>query len=134
MRGLKVCLWIAGILCLLAAVGMFLPFSALRSVASLFGDEALPEGPVFVYMVRVMSATYVAIGVFYLILALDPQTYGRMVPFSGLAAVFVGVCCGVFGVLTGMPLLWFLGYAVGCTVLGILILVFSLRAGRRAAA
>jgi len=127
MRVLKTCLWIAGLLCLLAVFGVFLPLRVLQSLASAFGGS-LPEGPVFVYMVRVMSATYVAIGVFYVMLARDPIRYGVMVPFSGVAALSVGACCGLFGVLSGMPLLWFLGDFLCCVVLGVLILAFWRRA------
>ncbi len=76
--------------------------------------------------------TYVAIGVFYIILGLDPMKYGAMVPFSGAAAVFVGVCCGAFGLLSEMPLAWFLGDFLGCTVLGVLILAFWRRAASKA--
>ena len=69
MRGLKVCLWIAGLFCLLAVFGLFLPMSTLRAIASLFAADAFPDGPLFVYLIRVMSATYVGVGVFYIILA-----------------------------------------------------------------
>ena len=128
MRTLKTCLWVAGVLCLLSVLGVVLPMRLLGSLAAAFGGPALPEGPVFAYMVRVMSATYVAIGLFYVTLARDPMRYDAMVPFSGAAAAFVGACCGLFGVLTGMPLWWFLGDFVCCVALGILILAFWRRA------
>lgn len=124
MRALKSCLWIAGVLCLLSVFGMFLPIRLLERLAKAFGDQAFPDSPVFLYMVRVVSATYVAVGVFYVILALRPMNFGPLVPFSGLAAAFVGVVCGIAGLAVGMPLLWFLGDFVCCTVLGILIIVF----------
>jgi hypothetical protein len=124
MRGLKVCLWIAGLFCLLAVFGLVLPMSTLRALMSLFGGEALPDGPLFVYLIRVLSVTYVGVGVFYILLALRPLRYGPLVPFAGLSAVAVGVACGVSGALIGMPLGWFLGDCISCTVLGILILVF----------
>ena len=59
-----------------------------------------------------------------MILALHPMKYGVLVPFSGLAAVFLGVVCAIAGLVVGMPVLWFLGDSVSCTVLGVLILVF----------
>jgi len=126
MRALKICLWIAGILCLLSVFGMFLPISALESIAKYFGIESLhlPDSPLVEYVVRVMSATYVAVGVYLVILALNPMKYGIMVPFTGLAAVFLGVACAITGLVVGMPVLWFLGDSLSCLVLGILILVF----------
>ena len=65
MRALKICLWIAGILCLLGVFGIFLPISAWESIFKFFGAESLglPDSPLFEYVVRVMSAMEVATGV-----------------------------------------------------------------------
>jgi len=124
MRALKICLWIAGFACLLSVFGIFLPMSVFESIAKFFGIESLPDSPLLVYAVRLMSGTYAAVGVFFVILALDPVKYGVMVPFSGLGAVFVGLVCAIAGLLTAMPLWWFLGDSLSCLVLGVLILVF----------
>jgi hypothetical protein len=130
MRGLKICLWIAGVLCLLSALGMFLPISAWGSIAKAFGVESLPDSPLFEYMVRLMLATYVGVGVYFVILALRPADYGIMVPFSGLAAVILGVVCAITGLIVQMPVRWFLGDSVPCIVLGVLILFFWQKAQR----
>jgi hypothetical protein len=127
MRALKICLWIAGVGCLLSVFGMFLPMSVFESIAKFFGIESLPDSPLLVYAVRLMSATYAAVGVFFVILALDPMKYGVMVPFSGVGAVFVGVVCAIAGLLAAMPLWWFLGDSLSCLVLGVLILVFWIK-------
>ncbi len=124
MRALKICLWIAGIACLLSVFGMFLPISAWESIAKVFGIESLPDSPLFAYAARVMSATYAAVGVFFIILALHPMKYEVMVPFSGIASVFVGVVCGIAGLTAAIPTWWFLGDSLSCLVLGVLILVF----------
>ncbi len=126
MRALKICLWIAGILCLLSVFGIFLPISVWESIAKYFGIESLhlPDSPLVEYAVRLMSATYVAVGVYLAILAVDPMKYGVIIPFTGLAAVFLGVVCAITGLVVGMPVLWFLGDSLSCLVLGILILVF----------
>ena len=124
MRALKICLWIAGILCLLSVFGMFLPIRVIESLAKAFGVQTLPDSPLCLYALRVVSATYVGVGVFFIILALRPVNYGVLVPFSGLAAVFLGVVCGITGLAVGMPVLWFLGDSLSCTVLGVLIVVF----------
>jgi hypothetical protein len=124
MRRLKVCLWIAGVLCLLSLVGVILPLSTLGSMAALFGEAELPDTPVFVYAVRVGFATYAAIGVYLIILALNPLEYGVLVPFTGAAGIFLGVVCLVTGVVAHMPRLWYLGDSLACAVFGILFLVF----------
>ena len=129
MRALKICLWIAGILCLLSVFGMFLPISAWESIAKYFGIESLhlPDSPLVEYAVRLMSATYVVVGVYLVILALNPVKYGVIVPFTGIAAVFLGAVCAITGLAVGMPVLWFLGDSIPCVVLGILIIIFSIK-------
>ena len=125
MRALKICLWIAGILCLLSVFGMFLPIRVVESLARAFGVElVLPDSPLFEYAVRVMSATYAAVGVYLVILALHPMKYAVLVPFTGLASVFLGVVCGITGLAVAMPPLWVLGDSLSCLVFGVLILVF----------
>jgi len=131
MRALKICLWIAGILCLLSVFGMFLPISAWQSFAKIFGVESLPDSPVFVYVVRLMLASYVGVGVFFVILALDPTKYGVLVPFSGIASVLLGIVCAIVGLVAAMPSLWFLGDSLSCVVLGVLILAFWQRAKQK---
>jgi len=95
-----------------------------------FGIESLPDSPLFFYMARVTSAMAVWIGVFFIILALSPMKYGVMVPFTGLASVFLGAVCAITGLVVGMPALWFLGDSLSCVVLGVLIFVFWRKARR----
>jgi hypothetical protein len=123
MRALKGCLRVAGIVCLLAVLGLVLPFSKFQALARMVTDEPLPDVPAFVYAMRVTSATYVAIGIFFLILARDPRRYAAMVPLAGWGAVFVGVTCGLSGLLMHMPAGWFLGDSLVCSLFGALVLV-----------
>ncbi len=122
MRTLKIILWISAIVWLLSGLGTFLPVSMLESFAKIFGVQAFPDSPLFVYVIRVSSAMAVAMGAFFVILALHPMKYGVMIPFSGLASVFVGLVCGITGLTADMSPLWFLGDTLGCLIMGVLIL------------
>jgi hypothetical protein len=62
--------------------------------------------------------------VFFIILARNPMKYGAMVPFSGLAVVFVGMVCWVTGLVVEMPPRWILADSMSCVVLGTLIFAF----------
>jgi len=124
MHGLKICLWITAVLCLLSVAGLFLSFSACEAVGKFFGVEELPDAPLIMYAFRTVAATFISIGVFFIILALNPMKYGIMVPFSGLAAVFVGVVCAISGPIIEMPAVWYLSDTLSCLVLGVLILAF----------
>ena len=128
MGALKVCLWVAGFGCLLSLFGLFMPIESIEAFAKAFGGQAFPQSPIFLYAIRVMAATYVAAGAFYIILAVRPMNYGGLVPVSGVAAAFVGVVCWATGLAVGMPPVWYLGDALSCIVLGILIVLFWRRA------
>lgn len=130
MRGLKVCLWIAGIFCLSSVAGVFAPMSAWPRVTGVFGVESLPDAPVFVYFARLLSATYGAIGVFFIILALRPEKYGVLVPFSAVASVLIGATALITGAVAQMPAKWFVCDSLPCIVLGVLIFVFWQQAKR----
>jgi hypothetical protein len=123
MRPLKAVLAIAGVVCLVSVLGLVLPLSALQSLTTAFTGEELPEGPVFVYGLRAISATYAAIGVYLLILARDPARYGVLVPFTGVAAVVIGIVCGVVGAAVRLKPVWFVGDFLGLVVFGLLILI-----------
>jgi len=124
MRGLKICLWLAGLFCLSAIAVVFVSRSAMESFIRCCNMPPLPDSPLFFYIVRLLSATYVAIGIFFIILALRPRSFGGMIPFAGWASFILGLFIALMGYRVGMPLWWFLGDSLPCIVLGILILAF----------
>ena len=124
MRGLKICLWVAGIGCLASVGGIFMPSAVWECFMGHFGIGPLPDSPLFFYIARLMCATFVGVGIYFIILALEPMKYGVLVPFSGLAAIVLGIVCTITGFVVKMPNLWFLGDALSCLVLGVLILIF----------
>jgi cellulose synthase/poly-beta-1,6-N-acetylglucosamine synthase-like glycosyltransferase len=111
---------------------MFLPISTWDSIIKFFGAEPFPAIPVVMYFIRVTSATYVAVGVFLIILALRPMAYGVIVPFSGWASIVLGVVCAITGYMENMPTCWFLGDSLSCIVFGVLIVIFWQKAKRTA--
>lgn len=120
MRPLRISLWIAAVFCfVLSMFGLFAPFSVLESLADYFGTETF-----ILYGMRTASAAFAGMGAISVVLALNPMRYGAMVPVSGLSSVFIGVVCVVAGLVVGMPLIWFLGDAVFCALLGALIFAF----------
>lgn len=125
MFGLKSCLWIAGIACLVSVCVMFfLPLSGWESIAKHFGVESLPDTPMFVYVARLTSAMWTMIGVFFIILAMNPAKYDIMIPFAGLAMVFLGMVCWVTGLVMEMPSRLVLSDSLSGIVLGTLIFAF----------
>lgn len=126
MALLKITLWVSGIACLLAAPGIFVPMESWLKVTGFFGIETLPDAPIFVYMARLLCATYAGIGIYFLILGLRPLKHGVLVPFSGIACVLLGVLCWITGEAAGMPAKWYLSDSLSSLILGFLILMFWL--------
>jgi len=126
MRGLKICLWVSGVMFLLGGIGLFLPDPTWVCIVEFFGVEstALTDSPLAEYMLRAGLAMCFMIGVFLIALGLRPVKYAGLIPFSGLAILLLGLACAVSGVVAGMPVMWILGDSLSCLILGALILVF----------
>lgn len=124
MKALKVVLVVMGVLCLLSAPGLILPWSSLVGWAELMGVQAPPDYPLVVYCVRMGSLASGLIGIFLLVLATDPLRYRPMLVLTVYGCFAVAVVALVTGRLTQMPPLWYLGDAVGSAVAGVLILAF----------
>jgi hypothetical protein len=124
MCALKVCLWIHGLGCLLSVFSVLLPMRLLESLYATLLRQPFPDAPEMVYAVRVTSAMSVMLGGFFILLALHPVECGVLVPFAGWASVFLGVVCVIGGLEAEMPFWWFLGDALWCLVLGVLIVLF----------
>jgi hypothetical protein len=132
MAALKVFLWIMGLMCLTSVVGVFLPISQIDSMMTNWCGVGLPEGPVMVYFVRVMSVTYAAIGLFFIMLAVRPLEYKGMVPFAGVASAIIGIVCLVVGRAAGLPGKAYVWDFLGGFILGVLIFMFWAKARKAA--
>jgi len=124
MKGLKVVLVVIGVLCLLSAAGLAVPWSSLVSWAEFIGLQAPPDHPVIVYCARMGSLGSALIGIFFLVLASDPVRYRAMLVLAVCGCFAVAAVALVAGRVTGMQPLWYLGDTVSCTVAGALILAF----------
>ncbi len=128
MVALKICLWVTGIACLLCVAGVFTPVSSWEPVTKFFGVELLPDSPIFEYAARQLLAAYAGMGIYCIILALNPVKYGVLVPFSGIVCVLLGVLCWKTGIQVAMPPKWYLSDSLSSLILGVLILLFWLMA------
>jgi hypothetical protein len=127
MKGLKIILWISAIACILSFIAMFIPFRFLASWSAFFGLK-VPATAVTAYITRLCMACFGLMGVFLVILARDPLTYGPMVSLAGYGAIFLGLVCLAWGLRYQFPPLAFYGDVVFCIVAGALILLFQTKA------
>jgi hypothetical protein len=124
MTGLKIMLWLTGILCVLTVIGVFMPFTSLQKMAAYFDVEQPADTPFMNYAMRTISVMFVAVGIYFIILALAPLKYGILVPFSAIATILLGVACLIIGPMVAMPAKWFVADGLSCLILGVLIFAF----------
>ena len=124
MKGLKVVLVVIGVLCLLSALGLVVPWLTLVGWAESIGLEPPPGHPVIFYGMRLACLASALIGVFFLVLASDPLRYRPMLVLAVCGCFAVAGVALVAGRLTGMQPLWYLGDTVSSAVAGLLILAF----------
>jgi len=126
MRALKICLWIVGIFFLTGLVGLFLPDAVWVSIVQFFGVEAaaFTDFPLAEYMLRACLAMSAIIGVYLIVMALDPAKYKVLIPLTGLALMSLGLVCLLSGLLSAMPAKWFIADSFSCMLPGTMIIVF----------
>jgi len=125
MKGLKTVLWVTAIGCLTAVPFIFLPWTAVESIMSLFGVESLPNVPIVIYSFKVTFSVYGLIGIYFIILAREPLKYGPMLNLSAFGLIVFGLSALVLGLSNGLSPIIYLGDGLSGVILGSAIFVFS---------
>ncbi len=128
MSGLKIVLWLTGVICLCGFIGIILPWSIIAKLASISNWDVSGFQGCEKYVVRIAMAAFGMIGVFFLILARDPLKYGIMLSLAGYGLLVFGLICLVWGIyyrLTGFPWWSWLGDVLFCLITGGLIVYFK---------
>lgn len=128
MKGLKVILWICGVSCLLGFIFAVLPWRAITTLFEWFGIQPLEPRPIIVYMIRLFSVIVGMIGIFFIILALNPLNYGAMLLLAAYGLLCYGVLCLAGGIRYGFPVWVYTGDVIFGVAFGVLILVFRKKA------
>jgi len=125
MKSLKAALWIAAIGCLTAVPFIFSPWTAIESIGSYFGITSLPNTPIAIYFFKVAFGVFGLIGVFFIILALNPWNYGSMLYLGAFGLILFGLLALILGVSISLPPIVYLGDGLSGLILGIVILFSS---------
>ena len=128
MQGLKTILWICAVGCLTGFVFAALPWPAITAVFGWFGLDPPTNEPITVFMFRLTMAISGLIGVFFVILALDPLRYGAMLSLAAYGLMCYAVFCLAGGIRYGLPLWTYCGDVIFGAVVGVLLLVFRKQA------
>lgn len=129
-HSLKVVLWITGIGCLMAVPFIFLPWSVIKAMASFFGHDPMPDVPIMVYYIKVMCGAGGFMGIFFIILARNPLAYGPMLYLGAYGLIVLGLLELILGIIIDVYPKVYIFDVSFALILGIIILVFSLKLAR----
>jgi hypothetical protein len=128
MKGLKIILWICALCCLLGFICAALPWPVITTFYNWGGIQPPTAEPITVFLLRLFLATFGMAGIFFVILARNPLSYGAML----LLAAFGVICFGIFylvgGIRYGLPVCIYSQKSLFFVVLGVLILIFRKKA------
>ncbi|OGV62828.1 MAG: hypothetical protein A2283_02680 [Lentisphaerae bacterium RIFOXYA12_FULL_48_11] len=101
----------------MSVFGVFLPWEKSVAVLNGFGAKTIPNDPMLNYWVRMTAGAYTGIGVFFLVLAINPRRYANVIPMVGLLIFIEGIVLLVHGLLLHLEPLPFYADA-GCCLFG----------------
>ena len=87
------------------------------------GAETILKFSMFDCWFRMASAAFGLIGVFFLILGLNPRRYFNIIPFSGICMLLVGTVLLAYGLILHLPLYPWSGDVGFCIAGGLGILL-----------
>jgi asparagine N-glycosylation enzyme membrane subunit Stt3 len=125
MKSLKISLWVTGLGCLAAVPFIFIPWSYIGIITSWFNIEPLPNAPIVIYFYKTVFAVFGLIGIFFIILALDPFGYGIMLDLGAYGLMLFGVLTLILGLTLTIPIIVYLGDSLSGLFLGIIIKILS---------
>jgi len=128
MKGLKTALWVAAIGCLTAVPFIVVPWTVVESFIRWFGLEPIPDAPMVMYLFRVVCGIAGLIGVYFILLARSPLTYGPMLDLGAYGLIVFGLLSLIVGSVLGLPLKMYIGDALFGLILGIIIAILSSKA------
>jgi len=127
-KKLRAVLLVAAAGCGVSVLGVILPWKWLAAWIGMFGAHYLPADPMIVYAVRSSSAAFVFVGIFFALVARDPQRFAPFLDLGIAGLLVVGAVCLVVGVGTGMAP-WYLLDVAFCWVLAMLMVAWRKPAG-----
>lgn len=103
---LTVLLRLVGILLMLAALAIVMPFEWMAALHRALGLGGLPELPIIQYLTRSVSAVYATWGALFLYLSFDVGRHLGVIRFLMVVKMLFGGVLIVLDIVVGMPWFW----------------------------
>lgn len=129
---LRLVLFVSGGLFCLAGFALLMPDAWLKSAVGWFADAKTleanwPDSPLFAYLLRTSFVAYLWIGSVLLVSAVNPTRYRTQIDIAIGGLFLMAVVCVVTGFTRDVPTLWFLGDAISCAVIAVLLVALRSR-------
>ncbi len=115
---LRVFLLVAGFGWAISVYGIFSPWSAAVSELQGLGAAEIPRDPMLDYWLRMAAGAFTGIGVFFLVVAVNPRRFSVAIPLAGLFLMAEGVVLLVHGLRLGLAPLPFYVDVAFCVLTG----------------
>jgi hypothetical protein len=113
--------------------GVFLPWHVVGDQLKGLGVLTLPDDPMMNYYLRMTSAAFTAIGVLFLLMALNPLKYALILPFAGYFMTLLSVVLIVYGISLKLGPIPFYVDAIFCLLIGLGIIISERQLGKNGA-
>src|ERR1700752_4578770 len=116
---------LAGAVEMLAFIAVVMPRSWMENSNAWLGLEAMPSGPLLMFMIRQASFTYGVHGLSLWLIATDVQRFRPFIVFNAFAFLIAAPLFLVIDLTSGMPLWWALSDPSSCGLFGAALLFLS---------
>lgn len=118
LRLLRVFLLFAAFAWGVSAFGVFSTWDAAAQALQGMGANRITYDRMLDYWLRMASGAFTLVGIGYLLLAINPQKYASILPWSGWLMIVEGVVLTIHGLRLGLPPFPFYGDIAACFVGG----------------
>ena len=123
MKLLKGLLWVCGIIFFISFPMMVVSWDVVAGLCKWFGLPALPADAMTVYAYRMLCALCGFVGLYFMVLAMDPSCCMKLVRLTGWGMMFVGIVAIVTGIMVNMQPPWYIADGGFGVLIGLLITV-----------
>ncbi|OVE75858.1 hypothetical protein BVX97_03360 [bacterium E08(2017)] len=102
----------------ISIVGAVLPWKTAITGLNGLGAGHIPSDPMLNYWLRMTAGAYTGIGIFFLVLAINPRRFSNVIGLAGLLLVFEGLVLLIHGLRLGLPPFPFYADTASCLLVG----------------
>lgn len=125
-RLLRLLLFVAAFAWGVSIIGVFLPWDLAVTALRGLGAGPIPDDPMLHYWLRMTSGAFFGVGVFFLVLAIQPRIFAPAIPLAGGLMVLEGLVLAASGAMLHLRPFPFWADTAFCLLVGAGIVVLSI--------